>query len=110
MEMILSIKLLIFVLAMIYLHSHLGVIEGISNYIASLIFRRKVTLGKPFSCLQCTVFWSTWVYSLILGISILNSAYIGLFFTFIAPFLSNLITFIYRGLDAIIERLFNLLE
>ena len=108
MENIFNITL--FGLAIIYLHSHLGIPQAISNRVASLFFRRTVTLGKPFSCLQCTTFWSVLIYSLILGVFPLYSFYIALFFSFIANFLSNILTFFFFFMDTLTMRMFQLFD
>lgn len=108
MENIFNITL--FGLAIIYLHSHLGIPQAISNRVASLFFKRTVTLGKPFSCLQCTTFWAVLIYSLIWGILPLYSFYIALFFCFVADFLSNLLTFLIKAMDTLTMRMFQLFD
>ena len=108
MENLFNITL--FALSIIYLHSHLGIPQAISNRVASLFFRRTVTLGRPFSCLQCTTFWSVLIYSLIVGISPLYCFYIALFFCFIADFLSNLLTFLIKVMDTLTMRMFQLFD
>ena len=108
MENIFNITL--FGLAIIYLHSHLEIPQAISNRVASLFFKRTVTLGKPFSCLQCTTFWAVLIYSLILGVFPLYSFYIALFFCFIADFLSNLLTFLIKAMDTLSMRMFQLFD
>ncbi len=108
MENLFNITL--FGLAIIYLHSHLEIPQAISNRVASLFFRRTVTLGRPFSCLQCTTFWAVLIYSLILGIFPLHSFYIALFFCFIADFLSNLLTFLIKAMDTLTVRMFQLFD
>ena len=108
MENLFNITL--FALSIIYLHSHLGVPQAISNRVASLFFRRTVTLGRPFSCLQCTTFWSVLIYSLIVGISPLYCFYIALFFSFIADFLSNTLTFLIKAMDTLTMRMFQLFD
>ena len=108
MENLFNITL--FALSIIYLHSHLGVPQAIFNRVASLFFKRTVTLGKPFSCLQCTTFWAVLIYSLILGIFPLYCFYIALFFSFIADFLSNLLTFLIKAMDTLTMRMFQLFD
>ena len=108
MENLFNITL--FALSIIYLHSHLGIPQAISNRVASLFFKRTVTLGKPFSCLQCTTFWAVLIYSLILGIFPLYSFYIALFFCFIADFLSNTLTFLIKAMDTLTMRMFQLFD
>lgn len=108
MENIFNITL--FALSIIYLHSHLGIPQAISNRVASLFFKRTVTLAKPFSCLQCTTFWAVLIYSIILGIFPLYSFYIALFFSFIADFLSNILTFFIKAMDTLTMRMFQLFD
>lgn len=108
MENLFNITL--FGLAIIYLHSQMGMPQAIFNRVASLFFRRTVTLGRPFSCLQCTTFWAVLIYSLILGIFPLHSFYIALFFCFIADFLSNTLTFIIKAMDTLTMRMFQLFD
>lgn len=108
MENIFNITL--FALSIIYLHSHLGIPQAIFNRVASLFFKRTVTLGRPFSCLQCTTFWAVLIYSLILGTFPLYAFYIALFFCFIADFLSNVLTFLIKAMDTLSMRMFQLFD